>query len=550
MRRGDMRGFMGRARHYRREAKVLRIQSNLANPTGFVWGIMTTPHTLFIARCIGERLAEHGIESEIFLTPPEKFNHDCYIVLCAQMFDRLPPNDKRVVFQLEQSVSSRWFTPEYLKTLASSLAVLDYSLVNIEFLAGKDIAYPHVHYLPIGIAPSLIQAPDTAAKDYDFIFYGDYYSSPRRERMLEELQKHFTVKLCNNAFDDEMHALIRKARAVINIHYYENALLEMPRIQECLALGVPVLSESSRDQAEYPELGGGVQFFEQDNIEDMLRAASAMLKQADSLHEQVSQAANASARRFSFMFDRFLLALRIISPSAMLGEPVYVAGSQDLIALSLPETIARRRTFEGDVPVDCAVFDGIRNVRGWVGCGSSFSALARLALADGRQELTVFEDDVLFKQNFDENIQVVRDYLAQASRWDIFSGMMASVHPDARVLNVEHRQGMTFVTLDHMTSMVFNIYNRHALEMLAGWNPLDLNVDTNAIDRYLEKQNDLHVVVALPFLVGHREDVRSTLWGFENDRYAKMIAGAEARIQGLVDEWQLAQDAQSIAKVH
>jgi hypothetical protein len=46
------------------------------------------------------------------------------------------------------------------------------------------------------------------------------------------------------------------------------------------------------------------------------------------------------------------------------------------------------------------------------------------------------------------------------------------------------------------------------------------------------------VVVALPFIVGHREDVTSTLWGFENVRYTSMIAEAQSKIEALVDDWQ------------
>jgi hypothetical protein len=40
-------------------------------------------------------------------------------------------------------------------------------------------------------------------------------------------------------------------------------------------------------------------------------------------------------------------------------------------------------------------------------------------------------------------------------------------------------------------------------------------------------------VVALPFLVGHREEVFSTLWGIQNTQYSDMIAASEAGLVGL-----------------
>jgi hypothetical protein len=73
---------------------------------------------------------------------------------------------------------------------------------------------------------------------------------------------------------------------------------------------------------------------------------------------------------------------------------------------------------------------------------------------------------------------------------------------------------------------------------LSQWDPLDFDADTNTIDKYMERQEGLRVVVALPFIVGHREDVTSTLWGFENVRYTSMIAEAQSKIEALVDDWQ------------
>ncbi|MER9845660.1 class I SAM-dependent methyltransferase [Mesorhizobium australicum] len=537
--RGDLRGIINRARHYRRQALAMEMHTKRAR-TGTLWGIMTTPHTVFIANCIAERLAARGIASEILISPPGTFDHDFYIVLCAQMFDLLPPGDKRVLFQLEQTVSSRWFTKEYLLALENSVAVLDYSLVNIEYLEKNGVAYPHVFYMPIGASMESIEADHAQEKEYDFVFYGDYYSSQRRKSMLEEFSRHFKVKLCNDTFGEDMHAIIRKAHGVLNIHYYEGALLEMPRIQECLSQGVPVLSEEARDQDDYPEIKGAVRFFKQDSIEDMISAGRDFLARSEEISRKVTHSVEASGHRFTFMFDRFLVAIGILPVDAALKEAIYLpAGRQ--IALSLPETIKRRRAFVSERPDDCAIFDGIRNIKGWIGCGSSYSALARHARAANEKTLVVFEDDVLFRDDHTTRMETIEGYLDSIERWDIFSGMIASVHPQTQVLGVEVCNGMTFVKIDRMTSMVFNIYNRRAIDLLAGWDPTNTDVETNTVDRYLENQKNLRVVVTLPFLVGHREDVSSTLWGFENHRYSKMIIEAEGAIRILADRWLAAQ---------
>src|SRR5690606_30508872 len=80
-------------------------------------------------------------------------------------------------------------------------------------------------YIPIGLSSSNISVNNPAEKEYDFLFYGDSNSSPRRRHFLSKLQEKFSVVVYNNLFGEDMHNAIRKAKVVVNIHYYEGALL-------------------------------------------------------------------------------------------------------------------------------------------------------------------------------------------------------------------------------------------------------------------------------------------------------------------------------------
>ncbi|MFC7067071.1 methyltransferase type 11 [Brucella rhizosphaerae] len=537
--RGDFSGLMNRLKWYGREHTHVKLRRRLANGNGIVWGILCTPHTHFIARTISKRLAFHGIESEITMGSVKSFDHDFYVVLCAQMFKHLPPANRRVIFQLEQSVNSRWFTQEYIKTLTSSLGVLEYSLTNIDFLSRNGLKYPSIHYLPIGASRDEAVECKAKPKKYDFVFYGDYSSSERRRRFLGKLQEKYTVKICGNLFGSELYDIIKESKAVINIHYYEGALLEMPRICECISLGVPVLSEGTADQDEYPELKGAVKFFDEGSIDNMMTCALEMLNDLESMSKTIEKAVSVSSDRFNFMMDRFLVAMGIVPANIILEQPIYVARKSDFFALSLPETIERRRTIAQSLPDGCELFDGIRHSLGWIGCGSSFNALSRNAMSHEVDRLTVIEDDVELPENFNRIIHEINEYLdMRKSSWDIFSGLMADVHSTANIISVDQFGGRTYVTIDKMTSTVFNIYNKSALKILSQWNPLNNDSVTNTIDRYLERHEGLRVVVALPFIAGHKENATSTLWGFENERYTPMIAEAQRRIQSMVQEWQ------------
>lgn len=544
--KGDFKGLITR---YRTRKKIIlarnqgSIISNIQtettkSPKLWRWGIMTTQHTLLVAHLIAERLRLHGWDVNIMSDETVNFHHDFYVVICPQMFIKLPPCERRIVFQMEQSVSSRWFTSGYLKTLSNSLAVLEYSLINLDFLANHGVAYPNVNYLPVGASTSYGETLCVYEKKFDILFYGDSLSSPRRREMLDALKQHFNVLIVNEVFGHEMRMLIKQARMVINLHYYENALLEMPRIQECLSLGVPVVSESAQDQGDYPELLGAVQFFEQGSIPAMLTAVDNAMKNPVSI-EKIAESVMLSEQRFSFMFDRFLLSMGFLPASHVGNMSLPIPNSINHVALSLPETIKRRQIFEAERPVGCAVFDGIRRRPGWVGCGLSYVAIAQHALRHGITRINVMEDDVVLPHDFAFKMTVVNEFLdARDGEWDVFAGVIASLHSDVKILSVEVFKDITFVTINKMTSMVFNIYSEKALHLLASWNSENLDEVSNTIDRFIECQTDLRVVIMLPFFVGHREEVHSTLWGFQNTQYNDMIQNSEQLLKEMVHSYK------------
>ena len=519
----------------KKDRAIANIITDTAGISGqMCWGIMTTPHTLFIAYLIADRLRVHGWKVEIFTEAPQNFQSDYYVVICPQMFKKLPPGEKRVAFQMEQSVSSRWFTDSYLEMLNNSLSVLEYSLVNIEFMATKGVAFPHVHYLPVGAATKYGDKTNSIEKTYDILFYGDSLSSLRRREMLDALSQYFSVRVVNEVFGNEIEELIKQARLVINLHYYENALLEMPRIQECLSLGVPVVSESTQDQNDYPELAGVVHFFEQGSIPAMLSKMKEVLESPIS-PEKIAASVKLSEQRFGFMFDRFLVALGFLPASYIKQLSLMLPSNVNRIALSLPETIGRRRAFELERPADCNIFDGIRRNPGWVGCGLSYVALTEFAIKQGLNSLTVMEDDVILPPDFEPKMAIINEFLdARPAQCDVFAGIIASLHSDVKIVSVDVFKGITFVTINKMTSMVFNIYSEKVLHLLASWDPENLDDKFNTIDRFLERQSDLRVVVTLPFFVGHREEAHSTLWGFQNNQYNDMINESEISLGNMV----------------
>lgn len=512
------------------------------------WCIIATPHVLFIAHTLAENIKRHGWSVEIVTQPPMDFSHDYYIVLCAQMFDRLPPGEKRIIYQLEQSASSRWFTKKYFDEIENSLAALDYSLENIDYLSANGIAYPQVYYMPIGASSSYARK-DRVQKDIDILFYGDYKSSPRRRALIDRVRKKYNVTLVDDVFGDGMRAVISRSRLVLNIHYYEGAQLETPRLQECLSLSVPVVSEGTADQGEYPELAPMVHFFPEGDADAMMEALDAALSQPVGRADGAAKAIEDGEARLRFMFDRFLIGAGILPTGSIERMEAMPIAAGDVFALSLPETTKRRKIFNEETHFpECKIFDGIRRRPGWVGCGMSYKYLSMSALRKGVDAITVMEDDVLLPPDYRDKMNIIDDFLnLHEGEWDVFCGVVAHLHDDAKVMDVQTYRGIDFVTIDKMTSMVFNIYGRRCMELLARWNPRIENADYNTIDRFLESSG-LKIVLTDPYLVGHREEVHSTLWGFQNTQYRDMIAESQRRLTALKQAWLRDQTSPSGAR--
>lgn len=504
-------------------------------------GILTTRHCCYIARLLQHSLKQAGIASFIIFEEPLKgYRRMPHFVICPQMFKRLP--DLYIAVQMEQSVSSRWFNRKYLEILEHSFAVLDYSLLNIEFLQKKGLSMKQLYYMPIDFLPGEV-AKEPEEKLYDVLFYGDV-NNERRKRFIAEIEKHYQVKVINNLFGEELYAELRRARIVLNIHYYENALLETTRIYECLSLkSCLVISEKSQDLPEYEGLEELVDFVDIDDTAQMISRIDFWLKDLPALERKLAQNAELLAKRenkFEYYFCRFLLANDLMDFDEFYrlnGDNIRFAG--DRICLGLPESYERKREFAADNAYGFEYFPGLRHRIGWVGCGMSYKFIIKKAAEQGLGQVAVCEDDVLFPEGFKARLAVVESYLKERTDgWHVFSGLIADGSDETAVEGIEEFGGEEFISVNRMVSMVFNIYHRDFYEYLLRWDEGCRTAETNTIDRFLERQDGLKILTTLPFLTGHKEELYSTLWGAKNKIYTDLIAGSSKLLAGKAEEYK------------
>ena len=498
--------------------------------------ILTTKHCLFIAKLIQKKLNKVGIESEIiFEKPSSGYSDKLHIVICPQLFTSLP--NLYIAYQLEQSVSGRWFDERYFRILNNSLAILDYSTQNITFLKKHKFSYKQLFYVPIFSK----DIETSSTYEYDIIFYGDT-RNPRRKEILEKLKQKFKVKIINGLFGDDLYKELKKAKIVLNLHYYDGALLESTRIFESLSLGKLVISEDAVDQADYHNIQGIVEFVKTNDYETLESKLLEWLNLPDfEFNTRLSNKLDRLAQQFDifeFYFYRMLLNFDLITFDQFyytIGQHVKLPTAS--ICLSLKETPERQEYFKSVDTIGCYIFQGLRHHKSWVGCGLSYKFLMMRAKYQNFPEITICEDDVVFPKDFPKRLYNIKKYLSECSDWSIFNGLMTDVHPETKIFKVSHSENETLLYVDRLISAVFNIYDSSAYDSMIQWNYLDHNVESNTFDRYLQRSAHLKVVVCLPFLVGHQEQQISTLWNFQNSNYNKLIQKSETILKTKVNEY-------------
>jgi len=147
------------------------------------------------------------------------------------------------IFNFEQLGSnSGMATPAYRRWLADWL-VLDYHGSNVAMLkrenGGRQIAFE----LPVVPSGNLVvSGPE--AKDIDVLFYGTM--SERRVKLLREIADlGLKVGAVAGSYGIELVPAVRRAKTVLHVHFYETRLFPTARVLQPLAMGVPIVCETS-----------------------------------------------------------------------------------------------------------------------------------------------------------------------------------------------------------------------------------------------------------------------------------------------------------------
>jgi hypothetical protein len=116
---------------------------------------------------------------------------------------------------------------QYLRLLKNAAATWEYSETNIKYLNNLGIC--NTSYLPFGYHPKMEVLDPDREKTIDVLFYG--VLSPRRIQIMDSLaEKGYKTKYIWNLFGRERNFYIERAKIILNMGRFSDAVLEEQRL--------------------------------------------------------------------------------------------------------------------------------------------------------------------------------------------------------------------------------------------------------------------------------------------------------------------------------
>ena len=168
-----------------------------------------------------------------------------YIIISGiNYFEKIPLNYDLFQFEQMENIIFECNYKIYINLLKNANNVYDFSNYNTNYLKEK-YNLTNISYLPLyqykynNYYPLKI---DIKQKKNDVIFIGSL--NKRRDNILDKLK---IIKKNNKLNNDEKTKLLTNSKIYINIHFYDNSVLEIERILEGLKNKCLIISERSKD---------------------------------------------------------------------------------------------------------------------------------------------------------------------------------------------------------------------------------------------------------------------------------------------------------------
>jgi hypothetical protein len=230
-------------------------------------------------------------------------NENLYIILFSHKVKIFPKN--YIIYNLEQKDISPWIDKKYELSMIHSKKSWDYSHVNISkfnSIIQKKLSYfqlPCIDYNLILELNNLYPSNNITKfsllnnlhmQEFDILFYG--VMNHKRKKILNQIEnnldKKFKMQIISNIYGYYLFEFIKKAKIILNISYYENALLECYRINEVQSCKKLVISfyPNKQDIINYEYYKNSVVFVK--TVPEMINSIFFYLNNPDEYNKKIN----------------------------------------------------------------------------------------------------------------------------------------------------------------------------------------------------------------------------------------------------------------------
>lgn len=186
------------------------------------------------------------------------------ITLLNENINYLPSN-KYIIYQIEQLNQNKFYynslNQNMINLMLTSYALYDYSIVNLDYYPAfmRSIVKIFIPYIPYNLENlENLETLETTPREHNkknILFIGTL--NTRRTNILNNLKKyivsqnlHYNLLIFQKLFNNELKELLKTCDFVLNLHYYDNAILEVFRFEDVIPYNVKILSEKPGNKSE------------------------------------------------------------------------------------------------------------------------------------------------------------------------------------------------------------------------------------------------------------------------------------------------------------
>lgn len=232
--------------------------------------IISTKYTILFAQRLRDYLKFYKIHCVIYnelydsLIVKAETNKNLYLLFIGTMIllnenVSYLPRKKYIIYQIEQLNQNKYYyhelTTSLINLMLNSYALYDYSIVNLDYYPDflKSNIQIFIPYIPYNFENLKTMLREDNKKN--ILFIGTLNN--RRENILNSLKNYivsqnldYNLLIFQKLFNNDLKEILKTCSYVLNLHYYDNAILEVFRFEDVIPYNVKILSEEPGNKTE------------------------------------------------------------------------------------------------------------------------------------------------------------------------------------------------------------------------------------------------------------------------------------------------------------